>query len=152
MDPVTIAALISAGSGLFGSLLGRGAQANAAKEQARAGKQAADIAFKDRAAQTAVNQYELEQQAAAAHRQAVLRNAFLRSLGVTGLEDPAMAAPPNLTGILKGAGDGNAIPRGVTFGALAGITPPEAPPVRFDTGGPLMGAPRTLGDLFAARR
>ena len=135
MDPVTAAALISAGAGLFNGLLGRGAAGNAAKAQTRADKQAGDIEFKDRAANAAMSQYTTEQDAQARYRQQQVATGLLRAFGVGNLQDPTYAPPPNVLGIIKGGGgvlgpltggQGNGsvsmprLPRGGVLGPLGG--------------------------------
>ena len=139
MDPITVAALISAGSSIFGGLLGRNAQSAAQKAQDRSNKQASDVAFKDRAAELAQAQAEAERQ----YQRDLMRNAWMRSRGWTGITDPA--TPANLIGIAKGAGDipPQTAPRPrVTIGALAGmpVVPVEAPPIQARQ--------RGLGSMF----
>lgn len=137
MDPITAAALITAGAGLFNGLLGRGAAGNAAKAQQRSDKQAGDIEFKDRAANAAMSQYASEQDAQGRFRQQQVAAGLLRAFGVGNIPDPVYAPPPDVLGIIKGGGTMGAFGAPNPGAPLSGNPPMPRPP--GGVLGPLMG-------------
>lgn len=170
MDPATIAALIGAGSQIFGGLLGNRSANKAAARQSRADRRAYELELKALQANAMRDTYLMRVEQAKANQRAQLRNGFLRSLGVTGLVDPTVdmdafnAPPPDIN--FKGSADEPGNKRGLSLRQLYGGTPGAPVPLGGvppqgvmppSPGGVPFGAPaappmalggRTLGDFF----